>query len=90
MQSAFAEMLTHLQRIYAHMQRESGIALVDILREIHPFLFSMELPGQVLRDLVAKLADIEHNLSVGTSPKLQTAAVVGAFATARVGTVKTA
>lgn len=71
------------------MQRESGIALVDILRELHPFLFSMELPGQVLRDLVAKLADIEHNLSVGTSAKMQTAAVVGAFATARLATVDT-
>lgn len=73
-----------------YMQRESGFALVDILQELHPFLFSMELPAPVLRDLVSKLADIEHNLSVGTHAKLQTAAVVGAFTTARLAMAKAA
>eukprot|EP00892_Ulva_mutabilis_P003854 jgi/Ulvmu1/1840/UM119_0059.1 len=71
-----------------NLQRELGFALVDILRELHPFLFSMELPAPILRDLTAKLADIELNLSVGTNAKLQTAAVVGAFTTARLAMVK--
>lgn len=70
------------------LQREAGFALVDILREIHPFLFSIELPAKVLRELVAKLADIEHNLAVGTNQKLQLAAMVGAFTSARLATVK--
>lgn len=61
---------------------------MDILRELHPFIFSMELPRPVLRDLVAKLSDVEHNLSVGTNSKLQTAAVVGAFTSARLGMAK--
>lgn len=70
------------------VQREAGFALVDILREIHPFLFSIELPAKVLRELVAKLADIEHNLAVGTNQKLQLAAMVGAFTSARLATVQ--
>lgn len=72
------------------MQRDAGFALVDILREIHPFLFSIELPAKVLRELVAKLSDIEHNLAVGTNQKLQLAAVVGAFTSARLATVQSA
>jgi replication factor C subunit 3/5 len=70
------------------VQKESGFALVDILRELHPFLFSIELPAGVHRDLLSKLADVEHNLSVGTNPALQLGAVVGAFTTARLATVQ--
>lgn len=72
------------------MQMEQGFALLDILREIHPYIFSIELPTDVLRDLVATLSDIEENLSVGTNQRLQLAAVVGAFAECRMGTVKAA
>jgi replication factor C subunit 3/5 len=72
------------------MQMEQGFALVDILREIHPYIFAIELPTEVLRDLVAALADIEENLSVGTNHRLQLAAVVGAFAECRMATVKAA
>lgn len=69
---------------------EQGFALVDILREIHPFLFAIELPSEVLRDLVATLSDIEEHLSVGTNQRLQLAAVVGAFAECRMATVNAA
>lgn len=72
------------------MQVEQGFALVDILREVHPFLFAVELPSVARRDLVAVLADIEDNLSVGTNQRLQLAAVVAAFAECRAATVQAA
>ena len=69
---------------------EQGFALVDILREIHPYVFAIGLPTEVLRDLVATLSDIEEHLSVGTNQRLQLAAVVGAFAECRMATVNAA
>ena len=73
------------------MQMEHGFALVDILRELHPFLFAVEgLPKDAHRDLVASLADIEEHLSVGTNQRLQLAAVVAAFTTCRLATVAAA
>jgi replication factor C subunit 3/5 len=72
------------------LQMEQGFALVDILREVHAYIFAIELPMEVLRDLVAALSDIEENLSVGTNPRLQLAAVVGAFAECRMATVAAA
>jgi replication factor C subunit 3/5 len=71
-----------------HVQVEQGFALVDILREVHPYLFGVDLPNMARRDLVAALADIEDNLSVGTNQRLQLAAVVAAFAECRAATVQ--
>lgn len=64
-------------------QIERGFALVDIIREMHTWIFAIDLPAQARQGLVVALADIEYNLSVGTNPRLQLAAVVGAFAVAR-------
>ena len=80
-----------LAQIRMHvLQIEQGFALVDILREIAPFLFSMEVPVEPLRDLVATLCDIEEHLSVGTNHRIQLAAVAGAFAEFRLAVNKTA
>jgi replication factor C subunit 3/5 len=75
---------------FVSLQMEQGFALVDILREIHPFLFAIELPSHVLRDLVASLSDIEENLSVGTNQRVQLAGLVAAFAECRLATVQAA
>jgi replication factor C subunit 3/5 len=71
-------------------QMDTGLALVDILRELHLYIFQVEMPVPVLRDLAAALADVEYNLSVGTNPRLQLAAAVGAFAAARMALVNAA
>lgn len=81
----------HLSTRGAHYaQVDQGLALVDILRELHLYIFSIEMDSAVLRDLTIALADVEHNLSVGTNPRLQLAAVVGAFTTARLALVASA
>lgn len=60
-----------------------GLALSDILREIHPYILRLGMSDDCKMFLLEKLADIEYNLSFGASEKLQTAAVVGCFQIAK-------
>mmetsp|Transcript_37445 Transcript_37445/g.105731 ORF Transcript_37445/g.105731 Transcript_37445/m.105731 type:complete len:339 (-) Transcript_37445:199-1215(-) len=71
-------------------QLEKGIALVDIIRELCPFVFSVDMPEGVRIDLVDKMAAIENNLAYGTSEKLQLGALLGCFLEAREGIVAAA
>ncbi|KAK9828941.1 hypothetical protein WJX72_002938 [[Myrmecia] bisecta] len=74
----------------SEMQTLKGLALVDIVQELHPWVFRMSMPPQVRIELVEKLADVEYRLAYGTSEKLQLGALVGAFAVAREQIVKAA
>ncbi|KAF8073115.1 RFC3 [Scenedesmus sp. PABB004] len=68
----------------AKLQVDRGVALVDIVRELHPWMFSIDaLPPRVRITLVDKLADIEHRLAYGCSEALQLGALVAAFALVR-------
>ncbi len=65
-------------------QVNKGVALADIVRELHPWMFQIKsLPPAVRITLVEKLADIEHRLAYGTSDRLQLGALVAAFALVR-------
>lgn len=64
-------------------QVEKGIALVDIVRELTPFVFQIHMPNNTLVELIEKLADIEHRLAFGTSDRLQLGSLLGAFLQAR-------
>lgn len=72
------------------LQRHKGIALVDILQQLHPFVFRISMPPAVRIKLVTKMAETEHRLAYGTSDKLQLGGICGAFAEARDGIVKSA
>ena len=69
------------------LQMSKGIALVDILQQLHPFIFRISMPARVRIELVTRLAETEHRLAYGTSDKLQLGAVCGAFADAKEGIV---
>jgi replication factor C subunit 3/5 len=72
------------------LQTLKGVALVDILQQLHPFLFRIAMPPLVRIELVARLAATEHRLAYGTSDRLQLGAVCGAFAAAKEGIVAAA
>ncbi|GBF90937.1 replication factor C subunit 5 [Raphidocelis subcapitata] len=73
------------QRIL-QLQVDKGVALVDVVRELHPWLFNIEaLPTDVRITLCEKLADIEHRLAYGTNERLQLGSLVAAFSLARDG-----
>ncbi|ORY36540.1 P-loop containing nucleoside triphosphate hydrolase protein [Rhizoclosmatium globosum] len=61
------------------LKQEKGLALSDMLLELHAVLQGMELPPHVRVKLLVKLAEVEYNLSVGCSEKLQLASLVGGF-----------
>ncbi|MEW5299476.1 MAG: hypothetical protein WDW36_002491 [Sanguina aurantia] len=65
------------------LQMTKGVALVDVVREIHPWMFRMSMPPKVKAVLVEKLADLEYRLAVGTSERLQLGGLVAAFVQAR-------
>jgi replication factor C subunit 3/5 len=86
MNEPFASALHALNKL----QHERGLALVDITRGLLPFVFRLHVPPGVRVGLVEALAEVEHRLAYVTGEKLQRAALVGAFATARVGIVEAA
>ncbi|PNH12754.1 Replication factor C subunit 3 [Tetrabaena socialis] len=89
----FASTKTIFRRWLAEVSRlqvDKGIALVDIVRELHPWLMQMDMPAAVKVGLVERLADVEHRLAFSTSEKLQLGALAAAFIKAREEIVKLA
>ncbi|XP_037934930.1 replication factor C subunit 5-like isoform X2 [Teleopsis dalmanni] len=56
-----------------------GLALEDILTELHQFVMRIEIPMSVMNKLIIKLASIEERLAKGCSEGPQTTALVSAF-----------
>jgi len=79
MNQSFAEAFASLSQ----MQVLKGLALVDIIQELHEWVFRLEMPEEARISLVDRLAEVEANLSTGTSERLQLGAVVAAFDDAR-------
>lgn len=60
-----------------------GLALQDILSEVHFYVIRLAVSQTVKIILLEKMADIEYRLSSGASEKLQLGALIGAFTSAR-------
>lgn len=78
--------LEHFQQSFDKVQElktEKGLALEDILREVHLFVMRIELPPRVMCRLLAKMARIERSLAAGCSERPQVSAFVAAFHMAR-------
>lgn len=60
-----------------------GLALQDILSEVHKLIHRVEIPDDILLDLLDKMAEIENRLIIGTNENIQLTALVAAFQNAR-------
>ncbi|KAJ2949162.1 hypothetical protein O0L34_g6103 [Tuta absoluta] len=60
-----------------------GLALSDILSEVHSVIQRVKLPPEVLVSLLIKMADAEARLSTGCSERIELAALIAAFQVAR-------
>ncbi|KAH0508643.1 Replication factor C subunit 5 [Microtus ochrogaster] len=60
-----------------------GLALHDILTEVHLFVHRVDYPSSVRIHLLTKMADIEYRLSVGTNKKIQLSSLIAAFQVTR-------
>lgn len=65
------------------LKKEKGIALQDILTEVHAFVHRIDFPTIVKIHILDKMADIEYRLASGASEKIQTTALVAAFQQAK-------
>ncbi|XP_015189375.1 PREDICTED: replication factor C subunit 5 [Polistes dominula] len=62
---------------------KKGLALQDILTELHLFVHKIEFPDNIIIDLVIKMAEIEKRVAVGCNEAIQLNALVAAFHQAR-------
>ncbi|KAK9729417.1 ATPase family associated with various cellular activities (AAA) [Popillia japonica] len=60
-----------------------GLALSDILTEIHNFVHRIEFPYEILISLLDKMAQIQVRLAAGSSENIQLTALISAFYFAR-------
>jgi replication factor C subunit 3/5 len=65
------------------MKKALGLAMTDILREIHKKLMEIEFPERMKIFIVERLAETEVRLALGANEKLQLGAVVGVFVESR-------
>ncbi|XP_022232042.1 replication factor C subunit 5 isoform X2 [Drosophila obscura] len=56
-----------------------GLALEDIITELHLIVMRLELPISIMNELIVKLAHIEERLAKGCTDIANTAALVSAF-----------
>ncbi|KAK2581831.1 hypothetical protein KPH14_002297 [Odynerus spinipes] len=62
---------------------KKGLALQDVLTELHVFVNKIDFPDSILMNLVVKMAEIEKRVAVGCSEAVQLNALVAAFQGAR-------
>jgi replication factor C subunit 3/5 len=58
---------------------DRGLALLDIVRELHQQTVLLELPGMALANIIDNLAQIEKRIAEGGSDKIQTMAIAAAY-----------
>lgn len=56
-----------------------GLALADIVAEVHSYTHRIDFPNHVRITLLEKLADIEYRMACGTSEKIQLSGLISAF-----------
>ncbi|KAI8749231.1 replication factor C subunit 5 [Biomphalaria glabrata] len=65
------------------LKTQKGLALEDVLTEVHSYVHRIDLPLHVRMHLLEKMADIEYRLASGTSEKIQLSSLIAAFQIAR-------
>lgn len=65
------------------LKGNKGLALEDILTQVHLYVQRMELPNRIISQLIIKMACIEERLAQGCVEKIQVSALISAFRIAR-------
>ncbi|MCL4129406.1 UNVERIFIED_CONTAM: hypothetical protein GTU68_030745 [Idotea baltica] len=60
-----------------------GLALQDIISEIHPIVHRIDFPSSVRVDLIIQLSELEQKLLSGSSEKIQLSGLIAAFSKAQ-------
>ncbi|XP_065054982.1 replication factor C subunit 5-like [Rhopilema esculentum] len=65
------------------MKNLKGLALQDMLHEVHSYVHRIDFPPQIRITLLKKMAEIEYRLASGTSEKIQLSSLIAAFQAVR-------
>lgn len=65
------------------LKADRGIALHDLLYELHLYVHRIDFPLHIRLHLIEKLSEIEFRLASGTNERLQTGSLVSAFQQAK-------
>ncbi|XP_045172468.1 replication factor C subunit 5-like [Mercenaria mercenaria] len=66
-----------------NLKTAKGLALQDILTEVHEYVHKVDLPMHVRLHLLEKMAEIEFRLASGTNEKIQLSSLIAAFQVTR-------
>ncbi|KAM4049623.1 replication factor C subunit 5 [Anomaloglossus baeobatrachus] len=74
---------TTAYKLIMELKTLKGLALHDILTEVHVYVHRVDFPPSVRMHLLTKMADIEYRLASGTSEKIQLGSLIAAFQVTR-------
>merc|ERR1711972_165528 len=77
------EKFTDIYKNIQELQINKGLALQDILTEVHLFVHRIDFPVDIKLNILEKMAGIERNINNGASEKLNLSALVACFQPAR-------
>lgn len=77
------ENFTNTYKKISELKLAKGLALHDILTEVHVYVHRIEFPSEVLIHLLIKMSEIEKRLVSGTSEDIQLSSLIAAFQPAR-------
>eukprot|EP01062_Namystynia_karyoxenos_P002782 TRINITY_DN10984_c0_g1_i1.p2 TRINITY_DN10984_c0_g1~~TRINITY_DN10984_c0_g1_i1.p2 ORF type:complete len:403 (+),score=136.01 TRINITY_DN10984_c0_g1_i1:93-1211(+) len=69
--------VTDASQELARIMTEKGVALSDIVREVHPWLVKMDVPLDVKCWALEQLAELEYQLAFSCDDRLQSGGLVG-------------
>jgi len=67
------------QKAISDLKIRKGLALQDILSDVHQYVHRLEIPSHVKIILLEKMADLEYRLASGASEKIQLSSLIGVF-----------
>jgi len=70
-------------RKVSHLQRSRGIALQDVITQLHLLVHKFDLTNNIKINILEKMSNIEYQLSFGGLEKIQLQALIGSFQEAR-------
>lgn len=77
------ESFTSCYKKISELKLGKGLALHDILTEVHLYVHRIEFPSEILVQLLIRMSDIERRLVSGTSEDIQLSSLISAFQPAR-------
>eukprot|EP00831_Metopus_contortus_P080994 TRINITY_DN8414_c0_g1_i2.p2 TRINITY_DN8414_c0_g1~~TRINITY_DN8414_c0_g1_i2.p2 ORF type:complete len:144 (+),score=35.59 TRINITY_DN8414_c0_g1_i2:174-605(+) len=70
--------------LITRLKKEKGLAVEDIIKEIHRRVVSTQFPISMKARLIEEMSEIEHKLSLGGLEKIQVGALAAVFVSARI------